>query len=160
MKGHRSVQHESDTERETKQIELLYHQGYLAECNEVFAHSHGYSSVDEILGQRLTVLFVRSEAEKIINYSRLFVRSGYRLIGVETREVDIHGTTKYFLSNLIGIQENGKLVRAWGTQRDITAQKQTEDALRASEERMRRVTDGTQDALWELDVRTKQLWWS
>jgi PAS domain S-box-containing protein len=74
--------------------------------------------------------------------------------------VDIHGITKYFLSNLIGIQEDGKLVRAWGTQRDITAQKQTEDALRASEERMRRITDATQDALWEIDLRTKQLWWS
>ena len=143
-----------------EQIELLYRRGYLAECNEVFARSHGRASVDEILGERLTVLLVRSDAEKIIEYSRLFVRSGYRLIGVETREVDIHGNTKYFLSNLIGIQKDGKLVRAWGTQRDITAQKQTEDALRASEERMRRITDGTQDALWEIDLRTKQLWWS
>ena len=39
-----------------EQIELFYHRGYLAECNEVFACSHGYASVDEILGQRLTVL--------------------------------------------------------------------------------------------------------
>src|SRR5215470_1784829 len=69
-----------------EQIELLYRRGYLAECNEVFARSHGRTSVDEILGERLTVLLVRSDAEKIIEYSRLFVRSGYRLIGVETRE--------------------------------------------------------------------------
>jgi PAS domain S-box-containing protein len=143
-----------------EQIELLYRHGYLAECNEVFARSHGRTSVDEILGERLTVLLVRSDAKKIIEASRLFVRSGYRLIGVETREVDPHGNTKYFLSNLIGILEDGKLVRAWGTQRDITAQKQTEDALRASEERMHRITDGTQDALWEINLTTKQLWWS
>jgi PAS domain S-box-containing protein len=130
-----------------QQIELIYHRGYLAECNEVFAHSHGYSSVDEILGQRLTVLFVRSEAEKIINYSRLFVRSGYRLIGIETREVDIHDTTKYFVSNLIGIQENGKLVRAWGTQRDITAQKHAEQALLSSEERFAKAFRASPDAL-------------
>ena len=145
---------------EDKQIELFYHRGYLAECNEVFACSHGYASVDEILGQRLTILFVRSDPEKIIEYYPTFVRSGYRLIGVETREVDIHGNTKYFLSNLIGILEDGKLVRAWGTQRDITAQKRTEEALRASEKRMRRITDATQDALWEIDLRTKHLWWS
>ena len=114
---------------EDEQIELFYHRGYLAECNEVFARTHGYASVDEILGERLTVLFVRSDPEKIIEYSRAFVRSGYRLIGVETREVDIYGNTKYFLSNLIGIQEDGKLVRAWGTQRDITAQKQSRRRL-------------------------------
>src|SRR5215813_3083828 len=143
-----------------EQVELLYCRGYLAECNEVFARSHGRTSVDEIIGERLTVLLVRSDAEKIIEYSRLFVRSGYRLIGAETREVDIHGNTKYFLSNLIGIQQDGKLVRAWGTQRDITAQKRTEQALRASEERMHRITDATQDALWEIDLSTKHLWWS
>jgi PAS domain S-box-containing protein len=145
---------------EDEQIELFYQRGYLAECNEAFARAHGRSSVDEILGERLTVLLVRSEAEKIIDYTRAFVRSGYRLIGAETREVDINGNTKFFLSNLIGIQENGKLVRAWGTQRDITLQKQTEEALRASEKRMRRITDATQDALWEIDLRTQQLWWS
>jgi PAS domain S-box-containing protein len=145
---------------EDEQIELFYQRGYLAECNEAFARAHGRSSVDEIRGERLTVLLVRAEAEKVIEYSRSFVRSGYRLIGAETREVDICGNTKYFLSNLIGIQENGKLVRAWGTQRDISVQKRTEQALRASEERMRRITDATQDALWEIDLRTRQLWWS
>jgi PAS domain S-box-containing protein len=145
---------------EAEQVELLYQRGYLAECNEAFARSHGRSSVDEILGERLTVLLVRAEAEKIIEYSRAFVRSGYRLIGAETREVDIYGNTKFFLSNLIGIQENGMLVRAWGTQRDITPQKQAEEALRASAVRMRRITDATQDALWEIDLKTNQLWWS
>ncbi len=98
---------------------MFYQRGYLGECNEVFARTHGYSSVDQISGQRLTVLLVRSDAEKIIEYSRAFVRSGYRLIGAETREVDMCGNTGYFLSNLIGILEYGKLVRVWGTQRDI-----------------------------------------
>ena len=145
---------------EDEQIDLFYKHGYFAECNEVFARTHGRSSMDEILGERLTVLLVRSEPEKIIEYSRAFVRSGYRLIGAETREVDIYGNSRYFLSNLIGIQEDGRLVRAWGTQRDITAQKRSEEALRINEERMRRITDATQDALWEIDLKTKQLWWS
>jgi len=33
------------------------------------------------------------------------------------------------------------------------------DALRASEERLHRITDATQDALWEIDLRTNRLWW-
>jgi len=32
---------------EDEQVELFYQRGYLAECNEVFAQMHGYSSVDE-----------------------------------------------------------------------------------------------------------------
>jgi PAS domain S-box-containing protein len=145
---------------EDEQIELFYQRAYLAECNEAFARMHGRSSVDEICGERLTVLLVRSDADKIIEYSRAFVRSGYHLIGAETRQVDIYGHRRYFLSNLIGILENGALVRAWGTQRDITEQKEAANALKASEERLRRVTDATQDVLWEIDVKTNQLWWS
>src|SRR5262249_55506560 len=61
---------------------------------------------------------------------------------------------------LTGIVENGALIRAWGTSQDITGRKQAELALRESEERMRRITDATQDALWEIDLKTKHLWWS
>jgi PAS domain S-box-containing protein len=145
---------------EDEQIELFYQRGYLAECNEGFARSHGFSSADAIRGERLTVLLVRIDAEKVIEHSRAFVRSGYRLMGAETREIDRHGNAKYFLSNLVGIVENGELVRAWGTQQDITRQKEADDALKFSEERLRRVTDATQDALWEVDLKTNEVWWS
>jgi hypothetical protein len=31
---------------------------------------------------------------------------------------------------------------------------------RKGEERLRRITDATQDALWEIDLKTRRLWWS
>jgi PAS domain S-box-containing protein len=145
---------------EDQQVGLFYQRAYLAECNEAFARMHGRASAAEMCGERLTVLLIRSDPEKIIEYSRAFVRSGYHLMGAETLEVDIYGNAKYFLSNLTGIVENGELVRAWGTQRDITEQKEAENALKASEERLRRITEATQDALWEIDLKTNQLWWS
>src|SRR5262249_15590607 len=61
---------------------------------------------------------------------------------------------------LVGILQNGTLVRAWGTQRDITGQTDAVNALKANEERLRRITDATQDALWEIDLKTNKLWWS
>jgi PAS domain S-box-containing protein len=145
---------------EDEQIELFYQRGYLAECNDVFARLHGVSSVDDIRGERLTVLLVRVDGEKAIEYARMFVRSGYRLMGAETLETDRHRNRKYFLSNLVGIVENGQLIRAWGTQQDITRQKEADDALKLGEERLRRVTEATQDAIWEIDLKTNEVWWS
>ena len=46
----------------------------------------------------------RSDPQNIA-YLRAFKRAGYRLTDVETREVDRHGNTKYFLNNLTGIVE-------------------------------------------------------
>src|SRR5436190_8940210 len=101
---------------EDEQLELFFQRGYIAECNEIFARTHGYTSVDEILGWRVRKLLVQLEPDKVTAYARAFISGGYRLIGTESREVDIHGNTRYFLTNLIGIQENGMLIRTWGTQ--------------------------------------------
>src|SRR5215467_13813228 len=108
---------------EDEQIKLFFQRAYTAQCNEAFARMHGRSDVDEILGEPVSVLFVRSDGEKIMEYARTFVRSNYHLIGAETREQDPHGNPRYFLSNLTGILENGALVRLWATQQDITDRK-------------------------------------
>jgi PAS domain S-box-containing protein len=108
---------------EQEQIELFFQHAYTAECNDAFARTHGRSSVDEILGERVNVLFATSDSEKIVEYARTFVRSHYHLIGAETEERDPHGNTRHFLSNLTGILENGALARLWGTQQDITERK-------------------------------------
>ena len=144
---------------EDEQIEMLYRFGYLAECNDATAKMYGYDSADQIVGARVGDLLVRSDPRNIA-FLRALRRAGYRMTDVETREVDRHGNTKYFLNNLVGIEENGVIPQVWGTQRDITDQKRIEVALRESEERLKRITDATQDALWEIDLQTKLLWWS
>ena len=51
------------------------------------------------------------------------------MVDGEGEEIREDGTKRYFLNNASGIIENGKLVRVWGTYRDITDRKVVEDKL-------------------------------
>jgi len=144
---------------EDEQIEMVFKYAYLAECNDAMARMYGYETADQIVGARIRDLIVRSDPRNI-DQIRAFRRSGYNITDSESREVDRHGNTKYFLNNLIGIIENGAVVRAWGTQRDITKLKRAEEAARESEGRLRRISEATQDSIWEIDLKTNLLWWS
>ncbi|HVS00985.1 MAG TPA: ATP-binding protein [Thermoanaerobaculia bacterium] len=120
---------------EDEQVDLFYKSGFMAECNEVMARMYGLETPDELLGVRLGDLVPRSDPHNI-EYLRSFIRSGYHLTGAESHEVDKEGNPKYFLNNLIGVVENGHLVRVWGTQLDITDRKQLEEELRRRAEEL------------------------
>ena len=113
---------------EEEKIEHAYRHAYLAECNDVMARMYGLSSASQIVGSRLSELLDRSDARNI-DYLRSFFRSGYRVADAESHEVDAAGQKRYFLNNLVGVLDEGRLVRAWGTQRDITDQRHTEEEI-------------------------------
>ncbi|MGM9498563.1 ATP-binding protein [Desertifilum tharense IPPAS B-1220] len=110
---------------EEEQIQHLYQYAYLAECNQLVAQMYGVASVGDLIGMRL-IDFLLPSNPRNLEYLRAFIRADYRLADAESYEVDCQGNPKIFLNNLIGIVEDGKLVRAWGTQRDITDRKRTE----------------------------------
>ncbi|HQU83493.1 MAG TPA: PAS domain S-box protein [Pyrinomonadaceae bacterium] len=127
---------ELDTE---KQVDLIFEKGYLAECNNAMAQQYGYANSLEMLGKRLNE-FLDSANANNREYVRNFVESDYHLMNQESTELDTKGNEIYFSNNMVGIVEDGKLVRAWGTQRDITATKQAQQAYQESEEQLRQST--------------------
>ena len=104
-----------------EQIDWMYSHAHLAECNDAVARMYGFDRASEILGARLLEFLPRTEAN--VAYLREFIRQGYHLTDGESEERDRHGNAKHFLNNLLGIVEDGKLLRAWGTQREITDRK-------------------------------------
>ena len=108
--------------------ELLNHYidtGYLAECNDAFSQMYGFEKANDLTGISLKEMMPVDDP-KNRKFFEAFIKSGFRLIDAESREKDKDGNDKYFLNNLVGIIEDQKLMRVWGTQRDITAEKESE----------------------------------
>jgi PAS domain S-box-containing protein len=119
-----------------EQIALFFKYSYLAECNNTMAEMYGRLRPEELLGARLGDLLLPTELMNIATL-RTFILNGYRINDLESLAVDKDGNQKYFMNNVVGITENGFLVRVWGMQRDITARKRADDQLRESQQQMR-----------------------
>ena len=113
-------------------IESLKKDAYLAECNDNVARMYGYEKGEELVGASLESLMDFSDPVYIENL-RKFIRNKFQSTGLETKEFDRYGNTKYFLNRMTGIVENGMLKRVWGTQQDITEQRSVEQQIQQSE---------------------------
>ncbi|HEV7365124.1 MAG TPA: response regulator [Gemmatimonadales bacterium] len=123
---------------EDEQIDRFYEHGVLAECNDAMAHMYGFARAEELVGARLGDLTPRSDPNNL-EFLRAFIRSGYRLTDAQSHELDRDGNERYFLNNFIGMVSDGQLLRAWGSQRDVTLNRQAEGVIQASEARFRSV---------------------
>lgn len=120
-----------------EQIELLYRNSRIIECNDVKARQYGFSRSQELIGKTLDEFLVRPDKMND-NYLRIFIKSGYRLIDKEIKAKDKNGDDRHFSSSLIGVVEDGFLIRIWGVQRDITELTRVRQTYLESEEQLRR----------------------
>jgi PAS domain S-box-containing protein len=95
---------------------------FISECNDLLARNHGFRAADEMIGTLLKNIAGHSEVLGI-RMIKAMIASGYRVENLETHELDKEGNDKFYLNNIAGIFEQGKVVRVWGSQLDITEQK-------------------------------------
>ena len=120
-----------------KQIEELYHKGYIRTCNDAFARMYGFETGEQMVGTDQETLHGSDSDPVNIDMIRRFINSGYRIMNNVTRETDKDGNPLYISNNVVGIIENGKLLRTWGSQQNITEQVLAQQKLEESENRYR-----------------------
>lgn len=101
------------------QIRYCFEHAYLAEANDAMGRMYGFESSAPLIGTRLPDLMPRDDPQNIA-YLKAWIENDYHLSEVETHEIDTHGNDKYFRNSLVGVIEDGKITRAWGTQVDVT----------------------------------------
>jgi PAS domain S-box-containing protein len=119
---------------EQEQMERIFRDGFLAECNDALARHFGAKPGD-LIGLPIGKL-VPLSSPAIRNSTLSAIRSGYRFTTVETAPISRDGKPHYMLRSQWGIVDDGLLQRVWGSNRDITDLKQSEIALDAADQRI------------------------
>lgn len=144
-------------------VEHIHRHSYLAECNDAMAKMYGFDSGHELLGKRLTEMLIADDPRNI-EMTRDYIRSGFKVVDRESHEVDARGNRKIFRNSITGVVENGKLVRTWGIQRDVTeqtrleeARRRAEKALKESENHFRFLVEQAADGIFIANAQGKYL---
>ncbi|HYE63035.1 MAG TPA: CHASE domain-containing protein [Phycisphaerales bacterium] len=114
-----------------QQLEHVYKHAHFAECNDVMARMYGLTSPEDLIGKNLEMMLPSSDPSARA-YITHVLETGYRVVDIESQEKDANGRTVYFSNSMVGVRDPSdptKLLRVWGTQRDITARRAAEEEL-------------------------------
>ncbi|UQA59339.1 ATP-binding protein [Polyangium aurulentum] len=138
-----------------EQVERTYRDGRFAECNLAFARMYGFERCEDVVGRGLDLMLPPDDPDARV-YLRSLIEGGYSANDFESVERDKLGRTVHFTNSIMGVVEEGKLVRVWGIQRDITDRKMAEQALREKEERLRLASEAAGIGYWSFDAESQK----
>jgi len=120
-----------------EQIQYFYRYGKVATCNDAFAKMYGYSKAEDLVGKKQSQLHGGDDVPENLEIMKKFINSDYRIMQALSKEVGKDGNEIYISNNVVGIIEEGKLVRTWGSQYDITDRIVAQIELQESEKKYR-----------------------
>ncbi len=118
--------------------------------NTRFCELSGYS-LDEIMQKTFMDLVHPGDRERVIDIARRRARGDDIPSSYEARIIIKDGSVKHFEFNPTVIEYNGKYA-VLGAASDITRRKQTEQALKESEEKYRSIFNNVQDVFYRTDL--------
>ena len=144
---------------EDEQVDRYTRHARLVEVNEAMLRMYGCTAPDELIGTQLSSTFDLADPRSL-EFFRAFIRSGYRTVELESLEFDRHGAPHWFVNNLLGVVEDGLLTAIWGTQRDVTEQRMSEEMVRATRDRLEAVVEASPLPIVVLGVEGEVLNWN
>jgi urea ABC transporter urea binding protein len=134
-------------------------EGNFTYVNESFAEMHGYSA-EELIGKPLSIFHNEEQMTNVKRLTMQLVEKG-SFVGEEVWHKRRDGTVfPTLMTGTLMSDKNGKPLYLSTTAIDITERKQSEEALRESEERFRQAMDATSDGLWDWNVVTDEMYFS
>lgn len=121
----------------------------------------GYS-IDDLITQRINYLDILhpSDREAVLDAARTALqhRRAFAITyRIQTRSDD----ERWVFDKGLGVYDTeGRLVAVEGFVSEITAARQAQIAPEKSEERLRRVFDGSDIAIWDRDIQSNEITWS
>ena len=87
-----------------EQIELMYNNFYIAECNDTFANLYGYDKNEDMVGLSLVDLHGGTTIKENIESITEFIKSNYKVLDSCTLEIDKNNKKCYFLNHYCPIK--------------------------------------------------------
>jgi len=132
-------------------------EGNLTYVNEPFARMHGYEP-DELIGRHLSTFHNQEQLERVNQLNRRLVQEGsYTAEDVWHKRKD-NTVFPALMSATVVRDEKGEPLFLAATATDITSRKKAEEALRYSQERFRLAMETTNDALWDWNMVTNEVY--
>lgn len=133
--------------------------GYSSFFNKGWLEYTGLS-FDEVKGDGWTQSLHPDDWERTFAAWTQAVQTG-GAYDVEYRLKRHDGVYRWFVARGVPMKDsNGTILKWYGTTTDIEAQKKAEKALQRSHERFGLVAKATQDAIWDWNLLTNDLWWN
>ena len=144
---------------EDEQVDRCTRHARLVEVNDAMVRMYGCAAPEEHLGSQLSSTFDLADPRSLA-FFHAFVRGGYRTVELDSYEFDRQGGPHCFVNNLLGVVEDGFLTGIWGTQRDVTEHRRSEELVRATRDHLEALIEASPLPIVALDIDGVVLSWN
>lgn len=139
-------------------VKVLDRDGRVASMNRAGLAMIEADAPEQVVGHAVLSLVAPEYRASFAELSRRVLAGDSGTLAFEI--VGLKGTRRWLETHAVPLRNpQGQIYALLGITRDVTTRKHAEQALRESQERLQLVARATNDAVWDWDLVTDNLWW-